>query len=356
MALLLAQARNVPQAHAALKAGRWERSRWEGVELARQDARHPRPRAHRHARRPAGARLRHAPHRLRPVRRRPSGPASSASSWSSSTSSWPRPTSSPSTCRRRPTRSGSSARTCWPRPSPGCASSTRPAAASSTRRRWPRPSADGRVAGAALDVFAEEPTTESPLFELDSVVVTPHLGASTPRGAGQGRRRRSPSRSCWPWPASSCRSPSTSTPPRRPRRCGRSCRWPSGSGRLFAALAEGLPPTRRDRVPGPARRLRHPHPHAVGAQGPVRRGHRGAGVVRQRAAARRGARHRGPRGQRRHARDYVNLITIRGGDHAVGGTLVGRRDEPRIVMVDDHAVEVPPATTCWSCATTTGPG
>src|SRR6478609_6833382 len=28
MALLLAQARNVPQAHAALKAGRWERSKW----------------------------------------------------------------------------------------------------------------------------------------------------------------------------------------------------------------------------------------------------------------------------------------------------------------------------------------
>jgi D-3-phosphoglycerate dehydrogenase len=33
MALLLAQARNIPQAHAALIAGRWERSRWEGVEL-----------------------------------------------------------------------------------------------------------------------------------------------------------------------------------------------------------------------------------------------------------------------------------------------------------------------------------
>ncbi len=38
---------------------------------------------------------------------------------------------------------------------------------------------DGRIAGAALDVFVQEPTTESPLFELDSVVVTPHLGAST---------------------------------------------------------------------------------------------------------------------------------------------------------------------------------
>ncbi len=34
MALLLAQARNVPQAHNALTDGRWERSNWEGVELA----------------------------------------------------------------------------------------------------------------------------------------------------------------------------------------------------------------------------------------------------------------------------------------------------------------------------------
>ena len=37
----------------------------------------------------------------------------------------------------------------------------------------------GHVAGAALDVFAKEPVTESPLFELEEVVVTPHLGAST---------------------------------------------------------------------------------------------------------------------------------------------------------------------------------
>ncbi|GAA2745722.1 phosphoglycerate dehydrogenase [Terrabacter aerolatus] len=39
--------------------------------------------------------------------------------------------------------------------------------------------AEGRVAGAGIDVFAVEPTTESPLFEHESVVVTPHLGAST---------------------------------------------------------------------------------------------------------------------------------------------------------------------------------
>ncbi len=38
---------------------------------------------------------------------------------------------------------------------------------------------DGRVAGAAVDVFEEEPLTEHALFGLANVVVTPHLGAST---------------------------------------------------------------------------------------------------------------------------------------------------------------------------------
>jgi D-3-phosphoglycerate dehydrogenase / 2-oxoglutarate reductase len=37
----------------------------------------------------------------------------------------------------------------------------------------------GKVAGAALDVFPEEPITEHPLFGMPGVVVTPHLGAST---------------------------------------------------------------------------------------------------------------------------------------------------------------------------------
>jgi D-3-phosphoglycerate dehydrogenase len=38
---------------------------------------------------------------------------------------------------------------------------------------------EGRVAGAGIDVFATEPCTDSPLFEFEQVVATPHLGAST---------------------------------------------------------------------------------------------------------------------------------------------------------------------------------
>lgn len=37
----------------------------------------------------------------------------------------------------------------------------------------------GRIAGAALDVFEKEPPLESPLLKLESIVLTPHLGAST---------------------------------------------------------------------------------------------------------------------------------------------------------------------------------
>jgi D-3-phosphoglycerate dehydrogenase len=45
-----------------------------------------------------------------------------------------------------------------------------------------------RVAGAAVDVFEKEPATESILFGEDSIIVTPHLGASTTEAQVQAAR------------------------------------------------------------------------------------------------------------------------------------------------------------------------
>jgi len=45
------------------------------------------------------------------------------------------------------------------------------------------------------------------------------------------------------------------------------------------------------------------------------------------------------------SQDYKSLITLRSGSHSVAGTLItaGLRTEPRIVVVDEHVVEVPPS-------------
>ena len=178
--LLLAAARHIPAANAALKPGEWKRSKYTGVELYEKTVgivglgrigvlv----------AQRLSAFGMQRG--RLRPLRRRPAGPPRSASGWCRSTSCSREsdfdlgpPAQDPRD--RRADRRASSSR--WS--SRRCSSSTPRAAASSTSTRSHAALKEGRVAGAGIDVFATEPCTDSPLFELDNVVVTPHLGAST---------------------------------------------------------------------------------------------------------------------------------------------------------------------------------
>jgi len=48
----------------------------------------------------------------------------------------------------------------------------------------------GEIAGAGLDVFETEPAdTENPLFQMDNVIVTPHIAGATSRMMPETRRR-----------------------------------------------------------------------------------------------------------------------------------------------------------------------
>ena len=103
MALLLALARNIPQAYVSLTGGKWERSKFSGVELYEKTLGVARLRSHRPARRAPRARLRHARARVRPVRqRRALSRAGGREGRRAPRTSTRRRTSSPCTCRRPP--------------------------------------------------------------------------------------------------------------------------------------------------------------------------------------------------------------------------------------------------------------
>jgi D-3-phosphoglycerate dehydrogenase len=203
--LLFALSRSIPQAHAALKEGRWERSRFAGIELAgktlgiiglgrigQQVAR----RAEALEMRVVAYDPYVASERFRELAVERAGSLVELSR---------PPTSSRSTSRSRRRRAGSSG-----------ARSLRPRRTASPRqlraRRAPRRDAlvealqSGKVAAAALDVFQREPYS-GPLLELDNVVVTPHLAASTREAQGPSRSHRRRAGRRPPSKAGSCRTP-----------------------------------------------------------------------------------------------------------------------------------------------------
>src|SRR4051795_503194 len=178
LALLLAQARNVPQAHAALVAGRWERSRWEGVELSdkvlgiiglgrigklvaqRANA--------------FGMRLIAYDPFVSPERARQIGVDLVDLDRLVETADFV-------TIHVAKTKetAGLIGKELLAKAKPGIRIINVARGGIVDEAALAEAIASGHVGGAALDVFAEEPTTDSPLFALPQVVVTPHLGAST---------------------------------------------------------------------------------------------------------------------------------------------------------------------------------
>ncbi len=179
MALMLAQARNVPQAHAALKQGAWERSAWEGVELAgktlglvglgRVGALV--------AQRAAGFGMRviaFDPY-VSAERAKEMGvdamPSLEALLVQADFVSIHLP--------RTPETEGLIGAHELRLMKRGARLINTARGGIVDEDALAKAVEDGHLGGAALDVFAVEPTTDSPLFGLDNVVVTPHLGAST---------------------------------------------------------------------------------------------------------------------------------------------------------------------------------
>jgi D-3-phosphoglycerate dehydrogenase / 2-oxoglutarate reductase len=178
MALLLAQARNVPQAHAALVEGRWERSKWEGVELADKTlgivglGRIGKLVADRA--RSFGMRLVAFDPYVSAERARLGGVELMALEQVVAESDF-LTIHLPKTSET----AGLIDRDLLLKAKPGLRVINVARGGIVDEAALAEALRDGIVAGAALDVFAAEPTTESPLFGIDSVVVTPHLGAST---------------------------------------------------------------------------------------------------------------------------------------------------------------------------------
>ena len=200
----------------------------------------------------------------------------------------------------------------------------------------------GHLGGAALDVFDSEPTTSSPLFGLPSVVVTPHLGASTREAQDKAGETIAEMVEL------ALRGDFV------PFAVNVAAAEASETVRPFLPLAERLGGLFASLTAGADGPLEVEYLGQLGGYDnriltlSVLKGYFGRisdepvsyvnapalaeahGIeVRELAST--------------TSPDYVNLITLRRGGHAMAGTLSGMNGEQRLVMVDGHGVDLPPS-------------
>jgi len=214
---------------------------------------------------------------------------------------------------------------------------------------------DGQLAGAALDVFAEEPTTQSPLFGLEGVVVTPHLGASTTEAqdkAGIAIAEQLLLALAGQFVPNAVNVDAGPVPdavrPFLP--------LVEKLGRLYTALAGGGPGGRASALGGGRLHLEYVgalaeqdtrvltlaalkgmfspvvHEPVTFVNAPLLAAERGVEVTETRT---------------RQSRDWVNLVTLSGegsrGQVGVAGTTVGPRDAERLVAINGIPIDMAPA-------------
>ena len=343
MALLLAQARNIPQAHSALVAGRWERSKWEGVELhgkvlgvvgLGRAGSLVAQRAHAFGMELIGYDPFVSQERARAMGVRLVSIEELVAEADFVSIHTP----------KTPETIGLFGRDLLAKAKPGIRIVNTARGGIVDEDALAEAIRDGIVAGAGLDVFAKEPCTESPLFELPQVVVSPHLGASTEEA--QDKAGVTIAEQVLLALAGDFVPYAVNVAARDVSDTVRGFMGLAEElGRFFVGLHDGLP----DAID-----MEYQGELAGESTGiltlSVLKGIFGGStevpvsyVNAPQLAEQRGLQVRESSTATSH--DYKSLITLRSGSHSVAGTLItaGLRTEPRIVIVDEHMVEVPPS-------------
>jgi D-3-phosphoglycerate dehydrogenase len=342
MGLLLAQARNIPQAHAALVLGRWERSRWQGVELSDKTlgiiglGRIGRLVAQRAM--AFGMRL---------VAYDPFVSAERARQLNVELLELPallqRCDFVTLHLAKTPETIGLIGSEALAMAKPGMRLINVARGGIVDEAALADAISSGHIGGAALDVFESEPLTESPLFELPEVVVTPHLGASTVEAQDKAGTTIAEqvmlalAGEFVPFAVNvAANEASEMLRPFLPL-----CEQLGG---MFASLSESLPDVLEIEFSGEI----GGYDNKIGALSVL------IGLLRAISdqpvsyvnaldvAADRGLEVRSVNTAVAH--DYLNMVTVSGGGRLLSGTLTGIRSEPRLVRVDDHSVNLPPAS------------